>query len=180
MKIALVLRRMAALLPIVAVAAVAPLAASPLSASAAAPAAHTGLTVSHVRHTLTAAAPTAKAPRAPAATCNQQSFAWLLTDSGSLITTIPGLSVTVPPTGKLTFTGVGQPGQLMAFDFFDTNGVFVNEVRTQAANDNCVVNQATIPANLVVPAGQFIVTASFVPWESPTIVDTVVMGTLTT
>jgi hypothetical protein len=175
MRIVTAIRRLARLLPFIVVAAVAPLAATPLGASAADPAGHGGPAVSHVRHTLS------PAPQARAATCQQQSFAWLLTNNGSLISTSPGLSVTTSPNGPLTFTGVAEPSSIILFDFFDARtGGFVNEVQSNGTGGNCVANQRTIPANFVLPVGSFDVIASFIPWEAPSTVRQVNMGTLTT
>lgn len=128
----------------------------------------------------TLAVPVTAASTASAATCNQPSHAWIVSDYGSL----PPGNFSVPGSATLTFAGVLKPGWGVLFQYYTLNGDpntgagFIYNNLENSAGSNCVLNQRPHPASFIPYVGPMKVYAYYRAWETDTNVLTY-LGTFT-
>lgn len=100
---------------------------------------------------------------AAAATCNQPSHAWIVSDYGG----VPG-SFSAPGSANLTFAGVLQPGWGVLFQYYTMSDSFIYNNLEGYAGDNCVLNQRGHQASFIPYVGTMKVYAYYRAWESNT------------
>src|SRR5690349_20632417 len=81
---------------------------------------------------------------AAAATCNQSSHAWIVSDYGS----VPG-GFSAPGSANLTFAGVLQPGWGVLFQYYTLSDSFIYNNLEGYDGDNCVLNQRSHQASFI-------------------------------
>ncbi|MFL6114547.1 MAG: hypothetical protein ACJ786_24810 [Catenulispora sp.] len=116
----------------------------------------------------TLAVPVGAASTASAATCNQPSHAWIVSNYGNL----PPGNFSIPGSANLTFTGVLEPGWGVLFQYYTPNGDpntgagFIYNNLEGSANSNCVLNQRSHQASFIPYVGQMKVYAYYRAWET--------------
>lgn len=98
-----------------------------------------------------------------AATCNQSSHAWIVSDYGG----VPG-SFTAPGSAQLTFAAVIQPTYGVIFQYYTTSDQFIYNNFEGYAASNCVLSQRSHQASFIPYVGTMKVYAYYRAWETDT------------
>jgi len=105
---------------------------------------------------------------ASAATCNQSSHAWIVSNYGN----IPAGNFSIPGSANLTFAAVLEPGYGVIFQYYtpdgnpNTGAGFIYNNFEGDAGSNCVLNQRSHQASFIPYVGEMKVYAYYQAWET--------------